>query len=200
MSFWLTLGATGEARAVGFTHNNQLKRVARCNHLFGKTFPECSRFFSSYGLGSSSEFLYVLYVLSRGGTIYFPGASLIETLQTFDVYKVQGLIASPGNLSDFLSFYDDNPDFRSSFGVIPSAGSPLPRSLSERVRSRMGSNLVRVRHNRNFDDLLCTGPRPSMRALPGISRRAFRFAPSMNRGQSWGQVTRDRCRCKRRSM
>ena len=160
MSFWLTLGATGEARAVGFTHNNQLKRVARCNHLFGKTFPECSRFFSSYGLGSSSEFLYVLYVLSRGGTIYFPGASLIETLQTFDVYKVQGLIASPGNLSDFLSFYDDNPDFRSSFGVIPSAGSPLPRSLSERVRSRMGSNLVRVRHNRNFDDLLCSGPRP----------------------------------------
>ena len=151
MSFWLTLGATGEARAVGFTHNNQLKRVARCNHLFGKTFPECSRFFSSYGLGSR---------LSRGGTIYFPGASLIETLQTFDVYKVQGLIASPGNLSDFLSFYDDNPDFRSSFGVIPSAGSPLPRSLSERVRSRMGSNLVLVRHNRNFDDLICTGPRP----------------------------------------
>ncbi len=137
-----TLGATGEARAVGFTHNNQLKRVARCNHLFGKTFPECSRFFSSYGLGSSSGFLYVLYVLSRGGTIYFPGASLIETLQTFDVYKVQGLIASPGNLSDFLSFYDDNPDFRSSFGVILSAGSPLSRSLSERVRSRMGSNLV----------------------------------------------------------
>jgi len=138
----LTLGATGDPKAVGFTHRNQLARLARCNHLFGKTFPALSRFFCGYGLGSSSGFLYVLYVLSRGGTVYFPGASLIETLQTVDLYKVQGLIASPGSLSNFLKFYDSNSDFHSSFDVIISAGSPLSRSLSERVRARMGSNLV----------------------------------------------------------
>ena len=58
------------------------------------------------------------------------------------LYKVQGLIASPGSLSSFLKFYEDNPDFHPGFDVILSAGSPLCRSLSERVRARIGSNLV----------------------------------------------------------
>lgn len=49
----LTSGSTGEAKVVAFTHNNQLARLARYNHVFGKTFPECSRFFSDYRLGSS---------------------------------------------------------------------------------------------------------------------------------------------------
>ena len=138
----LTSGSTGEAKAVGFTHNSQLARLARYNHVFGKTFPECSRFFSDYGLGSSGGFRHILYVLSRGGTMFFPGASPMETLQTFELYKVQGLIASPGGLSGFLKFYDGNTDFRSGFAVIISAGSPLPNSLSERVRARLCSNLI----------------------------------------------------------
>ncbi len=138
----LTSGSTGEAKAVGFTHNNQLARLARYNHVFGNKFPECSRFFSDYGMGSSAGFLHILYVLSRGGTMFFPGASPMETLQMFELYKVQGLIASPGGLGGFLNFYDSNRDFRCGFEVIISAGSPLPDSLSERVRARMCSNLI----------------------------------------------------------
>ena len=138
----LTSGSTGEAKAVGFTHNNQLARLARYNHVFGRIFPECSRFFSDYGLGSSGGFRHILYVLSRGGTMFFPGASPMDTLQTFELYKVQGLIASPGGLSGFLKFYDSNPEFRSGFEVIIAAGSPLHSSLSERVRARLCSNLI----------------------------------------------------------
>jgi acyl-CoA synthetase (AMP-forming)/AMP-acid ligase II len=63
-------------------------------------------------------------------------------LQTFALYKVQGLIASPGGLSGFLTFYDANSDFRCCFDIILSAGSPLPESLSQRVRARMCSNLI----------------------------------------------------------
>lgn len=74
--------------------------------------------------------------------MFFPGASPMETLQTFELYKVQGLIASPGGLSGFLRFYEDNADFRSGFQVIISAGRPLPKSLSERVRARLCSNLI----------------------------------------------------------
>jgi long-chain acyl-CoA synthetase len=66
----------------------------------------------------------------------------METLQTFELYKVQGLIASPGGLGGFLNFYDSNNDFRCGFEVIIAAGSPLPNSLSERVRARMCSNLI----------------------------------------------------------
>ena len=138
----LTSGSTGEAKAVGFTHNNQLARLARYNHVFGRTFPECSRFFSDYGFGSSGGFRHILYVLSRGGTMFFPGASPMDTLQAFELYKVRGLIASPGGLSGFLKFYDANPDFRSSFEVIIAAGSPLHNSLSERVRARLSPNLI----------------------------------------------------------
>jgi acyl-CoA synthetase (AMP-forming)/AMP-acid ligase II len=138
----LTSGSTGEAKAVGFTHNNQLARLARYNHVFGRIFPECSRFFSDYGFGSSGGFRHILYVLSRGGTMFFPGASPMDTLQAFELYKVQGLIASPGGLSGFLKFYDTNPEFRSGFEVIIAAGSPLHSSLSERVRARLCSNLI----------------------------------------------------------
>jgi acyl-coenzyme A synthetase/AMP-(fatty) acid ligase len=138
----LTSGSTGEAKAVGFTHNNQLARLARYNHVFGNAFPKYSRFFSDYGLGSSGGFRHLLYVLSRGGTMFFPGASPMDTLQTFALYKVQGLIASPGGLSGFLTFYDANSDFRCGFDIILSAGSPLPDSLSQRVRARMCSNLI----------------------------------------------------------
>ncbi|MGB7004361.1 MAG: hypothetical protein WBE05_08030 [Pseudolabrys sp.] len=37
-----------------------------------------SRFFSSYRLGSGGDFGHMLYVLSRGGTIFFPGASTMR--------------------------------------------------------------------------------------------------------------------------
>src|SRR5262249_55935189 len=56
--------------------------------------------------------------------------------------KVQGLIASPGGLGGFLTFYDTNRDFPCRFDIIISAGSPLPDSLSQRVRARMCSNLI----------------------------------------------------------
>jgi len=55
---------------------------------------------------------------------------------------VQGLFASPGGLSGILKFYEANTAFRSGFDVIIAAGSPLPKLLSERVRARLGSNLV----------------------------------------------------------
>jgi acyl-coenzyme A synthetase/AMP-(fatty) acid ligase len=80
--------------------------------------------------------------LSRGGTMFFPGATPMETLQTFELYKVQGLIASPGALSGFLKFYDEHTDFRCGFEIIISAGSALHDSLSERVRARLCSNLI----------------------------------------------------------
>jgi hypothetical protein len=87
--------------------------------------------------------------------MFFPGASPMETLQTFELYKVQGLIASPGGLSGFLRFYEDNADFRSGFQVIISAGRPLPKSLSERVRARLA--LTGVAGGRGIYRARCIG-------------------------------------------
>src|SRR5215831_421939 len=162
----LTSGSTGEAKAVGFTHNNQLARLARYNHIFGRKFAECSRFFSDYGLGSSGGFRHILYVLSRGGTMFFPGASPMDTLQAFELYKVQGLIASPGGLSGFLKFYEANNDFRSGFEVIISAGSPLPNSLSERVRARLCSNLI-FYYGTTETSTISSAPAHALRSVEG---------------------------------
>ena len=186
----LTSGSTGEAKAVGFTHNNQLARLARYNHVFGKTFPECSRFFSDYGLGSSGGFRHILYVLSRGGTMFFPGASPMETLQTFELYKVQGLIASPGGLSGILNFYDANSDFRCGFDVIISA-EPIAQFVVGTCAC-MCSNLIFIMAQRNIDHLIRT-----RYVLKGIAGAAGFIAPDVSVKSS---TTRGNCCLKARRV
>jgi acyl-coenzyme A synthetase/AMP-(fatty) acid ligase len=138
----LTSGSTGMSKAIAVSHAMEMRRGARYLYAFGDQFAGCSRFFSDMGLGQSSSFRLLIYVLSRGGTFFFPGASVMDSLQTFELYKVQGLIASPGGLSGILRFYEANNAFRCGFSVIMTAGAPLHRSLSERVRARLGANLV----------------------------------------------------------
>ena len=140
----LTSGSTGVPKAIAISHAALMRRYGRYLFAFGHSFAACSRFFSDMGLGQSAAFELLLYFLSRGGTFFLPGASPMDSLQTFDLYKVQGLFASPGALSGILKFYEANSAFRSGFEVILTAGSPLPRSLSERIRARLGSNLVVV--------------------------------------------------------
>jgi acyl-CoA synthetase (AMP-forming)/AMP-acid ligase II len=133
----LSSGSTGEAKAIGFTHRMQADRLARYTHAYGGNFPDCARIFSDLGLPSSVGFRHMLHILSRGGTFFFPGATPMDTLQTFELYRVQGLIASPGGLSGFLKFYEENSAFHCSFETIIATGSPLPKQLSERVRARI---------------------------------------------------------------
>jgi acyl-CoA synthetase (AMP-forming)/AMP-acid ligase II len=138
----LTSGSTGMPKAIAISHEMEMNRYGRYLFAFGDSFVACSRFFSDMGLGQSTCFRLLIYVLSRGGTFFFPGADPMDSLQTFELYKVQGLFASPGGLSGILKFYEANAAFRSGFDVIIAAGSPLPKTLSERVRARLGSNLV----------------------------------------------------------
>ena len=140
----LTSGSTGTPKAIAISHRTLMQRYGRYLFAFGSSFADCSRFFSDMGLGQSASFELLLYFLARGGMFFFPGASPMDSLQTFGLYKVQGLFASPGALSEILKFYEANSAFRSGFEVILTAGSPLPKSLSERIRARLGSNLVVV--------------------------------------------------------
>jgi acyl-coenzyme A synthetase/AMP-(fatty) acid ligase len=138
----LTSGSTGVPKAIAISHAMEMKRYERYLFAFGDRFVTCSRFFSDMGLGQGTCFRLLIYILSRGGTFFFPGADPMDSLQTFELYKVQGLFASPGGLSGILTFYEANTAFRSGFDVIIAAGSPLPKTLSERVRARLGSDLV----------------------------------------------------------
>jgi acyl-coenzyme A synthetase/AMP-(fatty) acid ligase len=162
----LTSGSTGEAKALALSHSVELARLARYSHLFGSKFPECSRFFSDLGLTSGIGFRQLLYVLSRGGMMMFPGATPMDTLQAFDLYKMQGLVASPGALSAFVKFYEANAAFRSPFQVIMSAGSPLHDALSERVRARICSDLI-FSYGTTETSFVSSAPAHALTGTPG---------------------------------
>jgi acyl-coenzyme A synthetase/AMP-(fatty) acid ligase len=162
----LTSGSTGIPKAIAISHEMLLRRYARFPFGFGNAFAECSRFFSDMGLGQSAAFELLLYFLARGGMFFLPGASPMDSLQTFGLYKVQGLFASPGALSTILKFYEANTAFRSGFETILTAGSPLAKSLSERVRARLGSNLVVV-YGTSETATVAAAPAHAVADIPG---------------------------------
>src|ERR1700704_5155089 len=104
----LTSGSTGVPKGIAVSHEMEMRRIERFVFVFANPFPECSKFFSDMGFGSGLSFRLLLYVLSRGGTFFFPGATAMDTLQTFNLYGVQGVLASPGGLSGVLKFYETN--------------------------------------------------------------------------------------------
>jgi acyl-coenzyme A synthetase/AMP-(fatty) acid ligase len=162
----LTSGSTGTPKAIAISHQTLMRRYGRYLFAFGNSFAECSRFFSDMGLGQAAAFDLLLYFLTRGGTFFFPGADAMDSLQTFELYRVQGLFASPGALSGILKFYETNSAFRSGFEVILTAGSPLPKSLSERVRARLGSNLVVV-YGTSETATVAAAPAHAVADIPG---------------------------------
>jgi acyl-coenzyme A synthetase/AMP-(fatty) acid ligase len=142
MRIALTSGSTGEPKAIALSHDMIMRRAWHYMLTLGDDFMRCSRVFSDLGLGSDMCVRLMLHLLSRGGTMFLPGATPMDTLQGFELYRVEGMIASPGGLSAIVKFYEETPAFRSSFSVIATAGSALHRSLSQRVRARLCSDLL----------------------------------------------------------
>jgi acyl-CoA synthetase (AMP-forming)/AMP-acid ligase II len=105
-------------------------------------------------------------------------------------------MASPGGLSGFLKFYDANPEFRSGFEVIVAGGSLMQRSLSERVRARLCSNLI-CSYGTTETSTISSAPAHMLNGvagavghiLPGVSLRIVGEAgiplPPRNEGQVW---------------
>jgi acyl-CoA synthetase (AMP-forming)/AMP-acid ligase II len=139
---FLTSGTTGDPKAVLVSHDMMLRRLQAYDVAFGNVVPTCSRFFLDLGLTASFGYTWMMYILSRGGAIFLRGADPAETMQAFDLYKVQCMIAAPSGIMEFLDYYERSPDFACPFDVMMASGSLLSRALSERVRARMCSNLL----------------------------------------------------------
>jgi acyl-CoA synthetase (AMP-forming)/AMP-acid ligase II len=137
----LTSGTTGEPKAVAMTHRLLQDRIARYQYVKGNRFPSSTRVYCDLGLASSPGFRYMLHMLWRGGTIFFFGADADSTLDAFDQYNIQTMIASPHGLAEYLKFYEMADAYQCGFDHIISTGSLVSKSLSERIRSRMCHNL-----------------------------------------------------------
>ena len=138
----LTSGTTGDQKAVALTHDLIWRRVQTYDFAFGNRFPTCSRIFVDVGIAANSGYLWPIYILSRGGTVFVRGSDPAETLQALSLYGVQGMVAPPSGMAEFLDYYEQSPAFLCPFNVMLSVGSKLATSLSDRVRARMCSYVV----------------------------------------------------------
>jgi acyl-CoA synthetase (AMP-forming)/AMP-acid ligase II len=140
----LTSGTTGEAKAVALSHNMLRERLARFQFALGDRFPRTQRLYSDLSIATAAGFIRALFALWRGGTIFYYGATPEDTLQAFGLYKVESMSAGPFALAEYLKFYEAHPDYPCSFDHIVCLGGHLSKSLSDRVRARMCSNLYSV--------------------------------------------------------
>jgi acyl-CoA synthetase (AMP-forming)/AMP-acid ligase II len=137
----LTSGSTGEARGIPFTHRLVLERNARLAFTRDRTFQVCSRFYCDLGFATDPGFRDLLRLLYKGGTIFYYGEDPESLVQGLTLYQVQGMMASPEGLSEYLKFYDAYPNIACGLDHIITQGAAMPRALSQHVRARMCSNL-----------------------------------------------------------
>ena len=137
----LTSGTTGEAKAIRFTHGGVQGKSGRNEYAKGSRVAVTARMFCDLGITTGPAFRYLIFMLSRGGTIYYFGASSESTIQAFDLYSIQTMITSPSGVAEYLKFYEQQRAFRCNFESIVASGGLLPKSLSERVLATMCQRL-----------------------------------------------------------
>jgi acyl-coenzyme A synthetase/AMP-(fatty) acid ligase len=162
----LTSGTTGDAKAVAFTHRMVAERIARHQSVFGSLLPSCSRTYCEMGFATSLGFQFLFYMLWRGGTLFFPGTSAETTLQAFERYAVQNIVASPAGLANLTRAYEQLGPVSSDMNMILTAGSLLPRPLSARARSRICANLISV-YGSTETSVVATAPGHVIAEIPG---------------------------------
>ena len=162
----LTSGSTGEPKAVGLTHAMLARRLARHDYMMGNQLASCSRIYNDFPFAASLGFQFLIYALWKGGTIFCGGGEVDATIQTFDLYKVQALVGSPVSLAGFTKFYEMNPRAQSRFEVAIVGGSQLHRSLSERARARLCSNVVSC-YGTTETSMIASAPAHAIVDVPG---------------------------------
>jgi acyl-CoA synthetase (AMP-forming)/AMP-acid ligase II len=138
----MTSGTTGDAKTVALTHKLVTARIARLEYVLGNSLPTYSRVYFQMSLAAARGYQFLIYILSRGGTIYFLGASIENALRMFEVFRIQAMLSSPSALGQLLAICDQHPSSEVHFDTILSSGGLLPRSLVERIRPRLCRHLI----------------------------------------------------------
>jgi acyl-coenzyme A synthetase/AMP-(fatty) acid ligase len=164
----MTSGSTGDAKAVALTHARAIMRVARYDFVTGSGLPRSSRVYLNIALGSALGYSFLAYVLGRGGTLFFRGASLEDTLRSFEMFGVEAMVATPATLTQLLAACERHPSIGVHFDTIVSGGSQLPKQLVERVWPRLCRNLVTVYGSTETGSAV-TAPAPDIAGIPGAA-------------------------------
>jgi acyl-CoA synthetase (AMP-forming)/AMP-acid ligase II len=138
----MTSGSTGEPKAVPLTHDLIMLRTHSFGVVWGNRVSPCARTFVDVGVAANIGYLWPVYVLTQGGAVFLRGGDAAQTMQAFNLYNVQCMVAAPSGMAEFLDYYEKSPAFACPFEVMVSVGSMLARPLAERIRARMCSHLV----------------------------------------------------------
>jgi len=138
----LTSGTTGDPKAVALTHAMVMARNARFEYALGNRLSTCSRLYINMGLAAALGYQFLTYILARGGTIFFRGNSIENTLRSFEIFRIDAMLATPTTLAQLLDACDQHSSIEVHVATILSSGSLLPPSLVERVRPRLCSHLI----------------------------------------------------------
>ena len=138
----MTSGTSGEQKAVALSHDMIWRRIQTYSYAFGNRIADAARVFLDVGIAANSGYLWGIYVLARGGTLFVRGSDPAETLQSLSLHDVECMVAAPAGMAEFLDYYERSPNFICPFTAMLSVGSKLATSLSERARARMCSHVV----------------------------------------------------------
>src|SRR5262249_5091317 len=138
----MTSGTSGDPKAVALSHDMIWRRIQTYSYAFGNRVAEAARVFLDVGIAANSGYLWGIYVLTRGGTLFVRGSEPAVTLHAPSLHSVECMVASTAGMAEFLGYYEQSPNFICPFDSMLSVGSKLATSLSERVRTRMCSHVV----------------------------------------------------------
>jgi acyl-coenzyme A synthetase/AMP-(fatty) acid ligase len=164
----LTSGTTGDPKAIALTHHMVMARNARFEYALGNRLPNCSRLYMNMGLAAALGYQFLTYVLGRGGTIFFVGDSVENTLRAFEIFRIEAMLATPTTLAQLLAACDQHPSIEVHVDTILSGGSLLPASLSERVRPRLCSHLI-TGYGATETAMSATAPAHRIAHIPGAA-------------------------------
>jgi acyl-coenzyme A synthetase/AMP-(fatty) acid ligase len=162
----LTSGSTGLPKGIAFSFDTWMNRIAYYPHTRGPRFARCARFFCDLGVGTAVGFMYLMSMLSRGGTIYFLGPEPGDILQYFELHEIQGMATSPYGLGEFLKYFEADSAFEVSLDHIICQGAMLSRELSRRARARLCQNLY-CTYGTTETAGVAFGPANVIEAIPG---------------------------------
>jgi acyl-coenzyme A synthetase/AMP-(fatty) acid ligase len=164
----LTSGTTGDPKAIALTHHMVMARNARFEYALGNRLPNCSRLYMNMGLAAALGYQFLTHVLGRGGTIFFVGDSVENTLRAFEIFRIEAMLATPTTLAQLLAACDQHPSIEVHVDTILSGGSLLPASLSERVRPRLCSHLI-TGYGATETAMSATAPAHRIAHIPGAA-------------------------------